>query len=266
MLVVPDVGLGSDTVGLLAAELDAHPEAIAAAPAVVAPDGKVVHCGGDIREHDPVVEFPLRDAGTAPAALRSRPSAPCAWAPATALLIRASALEQSPFDPEMAPYEAAEAFYRLTPPDGARVRACPGIQVGLRHRPAEPDLGEERLLWYCRVLPRLIGAARFHRRHDLVITDVFEILPELVRSDGVQDRAAAILVLELLDGIGPARFLMRWVRGELDPLLKAGALADRLSRAEDELDYAARHLEAVLGTRAWRLIRRLYRARDRVRR
>jgi len=276
----------------LVAELDAHPEALAATPCVVLADGRVAHCGGELRERDDLVEFRPSWSGADPFADQLGPSR-CDWVPHTAVLVRRAAFEEFPIDPEMtAYYEDNEWSYRVAKRRDSAFRSCPGALVlhhlaPSRYRPVPVQACD--FYARCLALPVLAAIACFHRRHGRVIGgDLFRIVPGLTRPDGSCDIPAARLLLMLLDAFGPERFLMLWSGRELEPILAtewsalARELTEQLSEAgralsaagtrtaaldtalgdtRAELERVSGRLEEVRATRVWRLACTYYRAR-----
>jgi len=276
MLLGSDAEAAPEATARLVAELDAHPQALAVTPRVVLPSG-VQHCGGELREWDGLVEFRCSGAQDS-----DSPRA-CEWVPHTAVMVRTAALIEHRIDPRLDDYAFREWSYRVgrTRPDA--FRACPAATVvrhrapdrNLPHPPTEADFRAK-----CMAIPPLSAIAHFYASHGLVLADLFLILPTLADPDGTFNLSAARTVLTLLDAIGGDRFLELWAGGELEQLLdnQAAALVDQvaalgatvngmrsqLDDARSEVERVSARLSSVESTRAWRLARTYYRARERL--
>jgi hypothetical protein len=243
-------------------ELDSHPQSLAVAPRIVDPSGAVLHCGGDVREWEDLVEFRFSDIGRAAEDDASRP---CDWVPHTAVLVRTEILADHPLDAAAQPYADKEWSYRLRRTHDDAFRACPAVTVEQHWAPrgAGPGgLPEPDFRAMCTALPALSAIARIYQLHGRVLSDLFEILPTLTDADGTRNLPAARTLLTLLDAIGGDRFLELWAGGQLAQLLvnQAAALQETQSTAER----LAARVSAVETTRAWRLARTYYRVRDHV--
>lgn len=249
LLLDRDAELTAQALKRLVAELDRHPEAIAVAPCVVSNDGSVRHCGGEIREHDGLIEIPH-----------------------AARLARTVAFADFPLDPEMGAFRAdAEWAYRVGRGREGMLRRCPESRVQHSVPALEDDWRGEPLDFRsrCLALPALSAITHFYRRHGLVMADLSAILPGLMHADGSIDAGAAQLSLEVFEAFGPERFLMLWCGGQLGSIVRAGAAADALDQARaeaaelrTELERVAEQLSGLQSTRAWRLARSFYRLRN----
>jgi hypothetical protein len=272
MLCEPEAELTPSVLQRLAAELDAHPEALAIAARVVDAAGGARAYGGELREWDGVVEF------RAPAVPAPALPAACDWVAHAAVMIRGAALAELPLDPAMGADMVREWSYRASRSHPSPFRYCPdAVVVDAGAEPPElPRAGlDADFRTRCQALAQLEFASRFHARHGLVLADVFEVLPTLSGPEGERDVQAAVTLLTLLDALGGDRFLELWARGALDRLLSddvargAGeldALERVLADTRAELERTWARLGAIESTRAWRLTTAFYRLRDTVRR
>jgi glycosyltransferase involved in cell wall biosynthesis len=219
----------------LVAELDAHPSAGAVAPTVVGVDGRVLHSGGDLENTGELAVFLPRDAGTAVDAPTLEESGETGWVQGTAALVRRDLLTEFEIDAEMAAYfEDAEWSYRVS-------LARPGIfrrsreALAVHNFEARP-YGGATLRARSATVRMLAACARFHELHGVLLAPaLFEIMPELSGDDGMWDRAAARLLMELVTARGPDWVLAAWMAGDLDVLLDERGGHPRRTRIESEL-------------------------------
>lgn len=127
-------------VDLLLAELDAHPEAVAAGPTVVWQDGHVQCCGGSVsRPRHGILDFHPDHAGEDPAAVSRMPSSPCDWIPHCAVLVRTETLRAHPIDPGYAAYFEDNDFnQRVAGAHPHGLRRVPAALCLHRRLPAGP--------------------------------------------------------------------------------------------------------------------------------
>ncbi|MFI5180333.1 MAG: glycosyltransferase [Thermoanaerobaculia bacterium] len=197
----------------LVAELDAHPEALAVTPAVVLPDGKVQHCGGEVSIRGGAISFLPFGKGLAPGDPALGGPSRTGWMPSTAALIRLGALLEFPLDLGMrAYYEDNEWSWRVTRSRPAAFRRVPEA-VALHHLQARDRRGDGNAE-IARLIPYLEAIARFRARHGYVLEAVFGWLPELRRRDGTPDVSLAADLLGALSDSGSTWFLEAWGRAE----------------------------------------------------
>ncbi len=288
MLLADGVTLLPTALEKLIAELDEHPEALAAVPSVLGVNGARPYCGGHIREHQGVIDFHLADVDLEDEGHgRQAQARVCDWLPPPLVLVRSYALQRFPFAAEMVGYQvSAEWSYRVGSGDEGLLRRCaaraeyhpPAVgPVSLSSSsPSAPDSANPNdFRARCLAMPRLRGIAAFHMRHGLVLGELFSIFPGLVHNDGTRDADAARLLLELFEALGESRFLMRWCAGELTPIIEVATSADareglqmrlaearaRGAAATDDLHRITELLDEVRGTRAWRMATGVYRVR-----
>lgn len=200
-------------VARLVAELDAHPEALATTPAVILPDGRVQHCGGEVSIRGAAISFLPFGQGLLPGDGALGGPARTGWIPGTAALVRLEALLEFPLDPGMrAYYEDNEWSWRVTRSRSAAFRRVPDA-VAL-HRQQVRDRRGDGNAEIARLIPYLEAIARFRVRHGYVLDSVFGWLPELRRGDGTPDVALAADLLRLLADSGSTWLLDAWRRSE----------------------------------------------------
>jgi hypothetical protein len=224
----------------LIAGLDCDAEAMLAAPA------QNVGC---VREWDGVVEFPA-------AVAEERGD----WASLGVVLVRSAVLAELAPDPTLPVwFREREWGYRLAQRFGSAVRRCRG--AGPWPAPAAlTDFDTTTFHGRCLALPDLIAIARVYARHGAVMrTELTETFPALERGEAGFDLGAARLLMKILAGLGPGRFLTMWSAGELDSVI-GGARGE----LESELGTATELLAEIQDSRAWRLAGSYYRARGRV--
>ncbi len=223
----------------LIAALDRDPGAVAAAPALHCHDGSLIQCGGEVREWNRMVEF-------RPGTQARR----CDWAPLHVALVRSETLEGHPFDRQLPPeFRAREWGYRIATHHGPAIHACPDAAVVLHHALAPaPDTTSFR--GRCLALPDLVAMAIFYRRHGALMWLELRSLFPTIEPD------SARLLMAVLDGLGPDRFLGLWSAGELDSLIE-----DNRAQTEAELERVSRRMAAVEASRMWRLARAYYKSR-----
>ncbi len=208
-----DAEVRPGTLERLVAELDAHPVALAATPAVVLPDGRVQHCGGEVMVRGGSISFLPFGEGLAPEDPALGGPAPTGWIPGTAALVRLSGLLEFPIDAGMkAYYEDNEWSFRVARSRPGAFRRVPGVVAIHRHerKDRRGDGGAE----IARLIPYLEAIARFRVRHGYVLDAVFGWLPELRRPDGTLDVSLASDLLSALSDSGSAWFLEAWRRSE----------------------------------------------------
>ncbi len=239
-----DAEIFPGTLERLLHELDTHPEAVAAAARVVLPDGTIQLYGGDLVEKHGIVSFSARHAGRPFDAPEIEDAAPCSWVPGCALMVRRSTFDTFPLDLGMARYyEDNEWSLRLH-------RARPGAQrcaagaIALHHQKPKQRVGSLRTEVF-RALPFLESIAHFHSVHGLVLEGVFGFVPELVRSDGSRNVAAARALLDLLSRRGSHFFLRHWLSGSLGLFLEG--------ELEEYFESDGRALAKIHASRWWRL-------------
>ncbi len=197
----------------LVAELDAHPEALGTTPAVVLPDGRVQHCGGEVSIRGGAISFLPFGQGLLPGDPALGGPARTGWIPGTAALVRLDALLEFPLDPGMrAYYEDNEWSWRVTRSRSAAFRRVPDA-VAL-HRQQVRDRRGDGNAEIARLIPYLEAIARFRVRHGYVLDAVFGWLPELRHPDGSPDVALAADLLRLLADSGSTWLLDAWRRSE----------------------------------------------------
>ena len=219
----------------LVAELDAHPSAGAVAPTVVSLDGRVLHSGGDLDHTRELAVFLPHGAGTAADAPTLAESGETGWVQGTAALIRRELLTEFEIDPGMAAYfEDAEWSYRVSlARPGSFRRSREALAV---HNFEARPYGGTTFAARSATVRMLAACARFHERHGVLLAPaLFEIMPELSGGDGLWDRAAARLLMELITARGPDWMLAAWMDGELDVLLDERGGHPRRARIESEL-------------------------------
>jgi GT2 family glycosyltransferase len=246
MFLDDDAEILPGTVAHLVRELDAHPEALAVTPTVVLPSGAVQHCGGRFETGGGVVRFELLGTGEPFEGPGLGRSGPCGWVPGTATMGRREAFHSYPLDPGMtAYYEDNEWCFRVAGEKPAAFRRSVEALVIHRHEGKERIGGGPDEL--ARLVPYVMAAAHFHRRHGLVLESLFGWLPELRRADGRPDVATTRRLLELVTERG-GDWLRDWLtHGGLD-----WALAARTDRTPRPL------LDLLLmywGTARWRFAR-----------
>jgi GT2 family glycosyltransferase len=233
----------------LVADLDAHPDASAVTSLVVYPDGSVFYFGGRIEETARSVSFELGGYGLRFDDPALGATGPSGWAPGGAMLARAEVFDEVPIDEEMSVYyEDNDWCLRLEHARPASLRRChEAIAVHpkvLRKPPGAPFLREAF------IVRRLSAHARFLAKHGVLLeTDLPDLLPELVRSDGTCDDGTVRLLLALIDSRGPVWTLMAWVGGELEPLLEPARY--EFTRLNEELREARSEIEELEVAVAW---------------
>jgi GT2 family glycosyltransferase len=212
-----DVEVVGGAIESLVAELDAHPESVAATGCVVLPSGQVQICGGALSIEEDFAVFRALGEGLAFDDPALGPAGACDWVPGGWLLLRRATLERHGLDPEMAAYfEDNEWCYRLHRAGEARFRAVPRAAV-VHHLAARRPL-ESAAAEAVRLQPYLRSVVRFHQRHGKILHNLFVLLPQLVRN-GRPDVAAARLLIDLAANHGESWLLEHWLSGALEPLL-----------------------------------------------
>lgn len=212
-----DAELEPDALDLLAMELDAHPECCAVSATVTLPDRTVHHSGGWVTVSDGVASFSLIGHGE-PGVDGLPGSGPAGWVPGTAALIRRDVLKEFPIDEHMsAYYEDNEWCHRVESARPGSFRRS--LEARAMHRfpfalPADGDFVTRSL-----VVERLLAHARFYERHGVLLSTVFDFVPELRDADGRPDVPAARILMELLLAKGTDWTLMEWMNCHLDGLL-----------------------------------------------
>lgn len=203
----------------LSEALAANPSALAAAPAIVGGDGRVLHCGGWILEggEDLAVEYCER--GGDPSELGG--SAELAgWAPLGGSMFRLDAFGAAP-PPEMSDRGCRDIEWSLR----ARAAAGPGAILRVPEATLEDGRSEDLPTGSSIVLrapraARLVDHARLlFDRGALVPAELRELMPELCDAQGDLDAARARLLLQLVAARGPEWTLMEWINGGLRLLL-----------------------------------------------
>jgi GT2 family glycosyltransferase len=256
LLLDDDAELAPDALELLAAELDAHPDALAVTATVATPDGVVQHSGGWVEISGGVAEFTLLGAGQHLSDPGLAPSGPAGWVPGTALLARRAALEDFPIDADMAGYyEDNEWCYRVAlarPGSLRRSREAHVIHDLSTEHPPGRDFASR-----AKAVRLLEPHARFYRRHgQLLGPTVFNLVPELRDPSGRWDAPAARLLMELLIARGQDWVLMEWMNGGLDALLHGGierAEAERVRSENQNLRAELQARESLIAAHAQEL-------------
>jgi GT2 family glycosyltransferase/exopolysaccharide biosynthesis predicted pyruvyltransferase EpsI len=282
----------------LVSELDLHPDVEAVTPLVVLPDGRVADTGGWYEESPEMVTFTSVAAGVQFDDPDLPPSGRCDWIPGQCL-IRRSLFAQFPLDLGMSAYfEDTEWAYRVAKAKPDCFRRSRESLV-LHH--VDHKAGWRRDFAGLAGLVRLIATtAHFYRVHGRLFrvpgVDVFAMMPELTRTDETLDVVGARLVMELVNTHSTDWLLTEWMNGGLDPVLgvERTALGDELhacrteverlrgelagahaetqdARRQLEIERGGREalstrLQAVYGSRLWRLGGSYDRTRRRVRR
>lgn len=197
LVVVADEGAAAEpgAIEALAADLDAHPEAIAVTPLVLGADGAVRHFGGSFAERDGQVDFTPDS--------RHGASGPTGWLPPGLAVVRRDDLGELVPDPE--PYGREEWSLAAQRARSGSLRRCREAVVA--YDPPEP-IPAQGFVEHARMARRLAGQARFYRRHGLLV------------GEPPSDPAAARLLMELVDARGPAWTVIQLAGGGLDPLLR----------------------------------------------
>jgi GT2 family glycosyltransferase len=214
-----DAELAPGALDLLVAELDEHPEAAGVAATVTLPDGTVEHSGGWQRVTDGMLESILLGAGRHIDELP--PSGASGWIPGMAGLFRRELLEEFPVDDRMrAYYEDHEWCYRVESAQPGGFRRSREARM-VHH--VTSRLGPARTFTTRSYAVELLRAhAHFYDRHGLLLRNgLFDMVP------GLDDPAAARVLMELLLSKGTAWVFTAWMNGGLDPLLGTERLRQR---------------------------------------
>ena len=267
MFLDDDAEVFPETVERLAAELDSHPEALAATGEVVLPDGSIHHFGGGTIEDGPIVRFVLRDAGRPFGDPGISGSAACDWVPGTCVLFRTSAFLAQPLDAAMRAYfEDNEWCLRAGKNRPGAFRRVPGAFALHFHQPrvAAGKASPSQIVEFVQAI------SRFEQRHGKILDNLFHLVPELRWADGTPDLAAARLFLETAERDGADAFVLRWIGGGLAPLFHHDAESDLLrgklaeGRAREAMLVA--ELAALSGSRFGRLMAFYWKLRSTLRR
>ena len=247
-----DAELAPGALGHLVADLEAHPDASAVTALVVDRDGRVQHYGGWVERSADRARFAVDGEGLA----FDDPGLPATgttgWAPGTAVLVRASVLEEVPIDERMAVYyEDNDWCLRVELRRPGSFRRCREA-LALHHRVNAPFPGS-RFVVVSQAAERLAAQAHFLAAHGVLLdVDLLEQVPELRLPDGTADLPAARLLLELVGARGTDWLVAAWMSGALDPLIERGRLHDEADALRDEVvrlgDWVA-HLERGVAER-----------------
>jgi GT2 family glycosyltransferase len=284
LLLDSDAELQAGALDALVAELDDHPCALAAAACVALPDGRIQHCGGEMRERDGVLTFTLGELAGRPVADAAAATAHrCEWVAHTAVLCRTRAFGEFALDERLRSYyEDNEWSFRVAMRHSDAFRAVPAALVVHdlatdRHRPGVGSPGD--FAQRCAELAGLQDFVHFHDRHGLVLAHLFSVFDHLRLPDGAFDVDGARLLLALARAIEPAALLDHWCAGTLAAVIDGPwrkhslALAAQLAEKERQAHAAAARardlerevsgaleglsavssrLEAMRQTRVWR--------------
>ncbi len=245
LFIDDDAVLAPGALEALVAELDQHPEAVAATATVVGADGRVQHSGGWVEVAGGIAHFTALGEGQRLEDLP--PSGPIGWVPGTAMLARRELFARFPIDPGIAPYyEDNEWCHRIA-------LECPGCfrrsrEAVVIHDRLLPPPPPQDFEMRSRAVDLLVAHAAFYRRHGLLLAPaLFDLVHQLKDQDGESDAAGARVLLELVLARGPDWVFMEWMNGGLRDLLH-GRHADELARLRAENE----QLRAELGEqRTW---------------
>lgn len=256
-----DAEIFPGTLEALIGDLDSHPDALAVSARVVLPQGKIQHCGGNIRDVDGALRFgPLAaglpyDAPVAPG--------PCDWIPGTGFLARREAFAQYPLDLGMgAYYEDNEWCYRAGRGRPGVFRCCPDAVV-LHHQIPKDRTGHGRDE-IARATGFVEAIARFQARHGRILDAIYGWAPELESAPRERRLAAARHLLDLVLHRGTDWVASQWAEGRL-ALLFSGDLAEATDADETAraLDW---ELHRIRTSRWWKAANVYWKATDLLRR
>ena len=245
----------------LVTDLDAHPEASSVTALVVFHDGTVYHFGGWVEESKSSAMFEAHGYGKRFDDPSLEQTGPSGWTPGTAVLVRAEVFDEIPLDGEMFSYyednDWCLRLERARPASQRRCREAIAVHPDRRPLPDGPQFVRRAF-----AVRRLRAHARFFATHGILLdTELADLVPELVKSDGSRDDAAARLLLALVDARGPAWTLMTWMGGGLAPLLEPEhAERARLDELQETLPWLRSRAETLARVEAggwWRLRGRL---------
>jgi GT2 family glycosyltransferase len=267
MFLDDDAEVFPGTAERLVAELDSHPEALAATGEVVLPDGSLHHFGGRIAEEGSILRFVLEDAGRPFGDPAIAGNGACGWIPGTCALFRTSALLAQPLDPEMRAYfEDNEWCLRAGKNRPGAFRRVRGAFALHFHQPRVTALSSSP----SQIAEFVRAISRFDQRHGRILHNLFDLVPELRWADGTPDIAAARLFLEIAERDSADAFVLRWIGGGLAPLFHHDAESDLLreklaaGRAREATLVA--ELAALSGSRFGRIMAFYWRLRSSLRR
>lgn len=210
LLLDEDAALERGALKALVDQLARDPRA-AAVSATMLTAGVVEHSGGAMTRDGDVAHLEPLGAGEAIRDGTLPPTGTCAWAPHSALLVRAEALAAVPLACDVRGVEDQEWALRAEAKGLRVLRSSEAFAERLPRGPVEHAVPfAERM----RRLELADAIARVRERRGVVLADVFAVLPEL---GGSIDRAR--ILLSLLRADGPHRVLAAWDAGELDLLL-----------------------------------------------
>jgi GT2 family glycosyltransferase/glycosyltransferase involved in cell wall biosynthesis len=206
----------------LVAELDADPDTAAVTATLVRPDGTIQHSGGAVHVEQEIINFELLGDGLQFATEALPPSGPTGWIPMTVALIRRDVLLEQPIDEQMSAYFEDNVWSydvsRTRPRCFRRSREA----LALHHLVPKHASGED-FVSRAGIVRLFSSYAHFYERHGALLGPwLFDHVPELRAADGSCDRAAARLLMELVNAKGLDWILMEWMNGDLDGLLRAG--------------------------------------------
>jgi GT2 family glycosyltransferase len=250
MFLDNDAVLLPGTVEHLVAALDANPDALAATPRVVLPDGRIQHFGGTAAEAGGVVSFRLLGAGVPFDDPSLGPSGPVDWVAGTAFLARRSAFDAFPLDPWMTAYfEDNEWCWRISRSRPGAFRRCHAALAVHHQVPKDRTGGGAPEL--ARTLRFVQAISRFYQVHGLVLEALFGFVPELVSPSGERRIGDARRLLEQMIARGPGPILESWVTGGFASVLGGGSgLAG--SAVPSERDELKARLDEIHRSRWWR--------------
>lgn len=245
LLIDNDVEVLPGAVEHLLHYIEQQAEAAAVMGKIVLPDGALHLCGGDYQVVDGELHFELLGGGRRfdePLGV----SGPCRWVSGTLTMIRTAVFARYPYDLGLRHYyEDLEWCYRLNEAGAGAFHRCVEALAIHDHEAKVPDAALSVTEQRRQAIRYVATIAHFYRQHGVIIPNLFDFVPELKTADGQPHRAAARLLLALINAYGDEWALAQWETGQFAPLFAAPTItASQVTALAAEL--AARVDEAAL--------------------